>query len=345
MNIVLAVMLLLSLWGCRVRKSGVDGYMSLEQTTAINGIFVMFVFAGHFRQYITYGKYDMLFAFVNAKMGPIKVTTFLFFSGFGIMYSIMNKHGYLSRLPKRIFRVLLHFDMAILLYLIINTIIGRRYPVSDVLLSLTGWESIGNSNWYIFAILYLYLFTYLAGRICGENYHKIAAMVAIGCALYIFLTYIGGRPQHFYNTIFCYSAGVIYTVYYEQIKVALGSDRRNPIIATIIAFAAFALCYLLSLIIGNPMIKLALFELRYALFSVFAATASSFIIVGNPVLLWLGRHIFEIYILQRIPMMLLRGVFSNVYVYFVACVLATLVMTVIFRKIEDAVDARMGIAR
>lgn len=50
--------------------------------------------------------------------------------------------------------------MALALYLGLHLCFGAQPSLKTILLSMVCWESIGNSNWYIFAILCLYLLTW-----------------------------------------------------------------------------------------------------------------------------------------------------------------------------------------
>lgn len=62
-------------------------YLSKENTTAINGIFVVLVLLCHFTQYVRFGSglVDQSFLFFKSHLGQLVVTTFLFFSGYGII--------------------------------------------------------------------------------------------------------------------------------------------------------------------------------------------------------------------------------------------------------------------
>ena len=88
MNFVLLAVLLISIWGIRFRKDDNSDYLSPKQTAAVNGIFVMFVFMRHCTQYMEMERFDNIFNIVNTQLGQMIVTTFLFYSGYGIMYSL-----------------------------------------------------------------------------------------------------------------------------------------------------------------------------------------------------------------------------------------------------------------
>lgn len=51
------------------------------------------------------------------------------------------------------------------LLVVLNLILRKEMTVSHALLSLIGWENVGNSNWYIFCIICCYAFTYIAFKI------------------------------------------------------------------------------------------------------------------------------------------------------------------------------------
>ena len=57
---------------------------------------------------------------------------------------------------------MIHFDIAVALFLICDIILGKHYDLKTVLLAFTGWTSIGNSNWYIFAVIILYFIVLLS---------------------------------------------------------------------------------------------------------------------------------------------------------------------------------------
>lgn len=60
-------------------------------------------------------------------------------------------------ITRRFPKLLLFFDVAVLLFLVTNLILGKCPGLKQVLLSFTGWDSIGNSNWYMFIIFCMYI--------------------------------------------------------------------------------------------------------------------------------------------------------------------------------------------
>lgn len=63
----------------------------------------------------------------------------------------------------------------------------------------------------------------------------------------------------------------------------------------------------------------------------------AFIKVENSALLFLGKHTFEIYILQRIPMIVFQNRLGG-YAYLLTSLIVTMGIAVIFKNIEKRVD-------
>lgn len=337
MDFILLSVFVISLLGIKYRNSRIEEHMCLTQTSSINGIFVMFVFLRHFGQYISYEKYDLIFHSLDNKLGQLIVTTFLFYSGYGVMYSIMNKDNYVSTLPRRILRILLQFDMAIVLFIVANAIIGKYFSLSDYLLSFVCWTSIGNSNWYVLAILCMYLVSYIATVLFPEKHLYALLVIFLGCFIYIFLMHIGGKEQYVYDTIFCYPLGGFYALYYGRICCFISKKKCNPLLNCLSAFAICVCSHILSKQISYPLIKLFFVEIKSASFVWTIVALTTIFVFSNPLLTWLGKYVFEIYILQRIPMLIFQDAIPNKYVYFIVSFAITIFLAILFKRAEKLI--------
>lgn len=330
MNLILLTVLLLGIWGIRPRRD--DAHLSKEQTGAMNGFFVLLVFLRHTVDYITLGPWDGLFKTVNTQLDQLIVVPFLFYSGYGIMRSIRAKgQPYVAGIPwNRFFKVWYHFAVAVALYLILGLCLGKDYSPMRIALSFIGWDSIGNSNWYIFATLCMYLFTWLSFTLFRKNHTFAVALLAVLSVGYI-LILRQCKGIWWYDTALVYPAGALYGLYKEPIERFLRKKRFLPTLATVLCAAAFMLCFILqsSLIAREGM---AVF------FALTVLCTTMLFRFGNPVLTFLGKYTFEIYILQRIPMIILHDHFSNQYIYLAVAFCATLLLAVLFRKLLDCTD-------
>lgn len=302
-----------------------------EQAIAVNGVFVMLVFLRHFKQYIVCGSYDRLFWVVDGLLEQLIVTTFLFYSGYGILVSMKTKKDYMQKFPKRILKVWLQFAVAVCLFLILNLFMGKVYSIPTILLSFTAWQSVGNSNWYILAILVLYALSYIGG---SQDSLTTIIFVTVGSCVYVVVLILCGKGSWYYNTIFCYPLGMLFGKYEQKIRTLLEKTDTYLMIVVgcAVAFAASYLCTLKC----HGVIWLALVELRGIFFVLLVVLATSRIKIGNPVLHWLGKHTFEIYILQRLPMIALSGIGMNQYVYFLICAVVTGLAAFLYQKLMGA---------
>ena len=140
-------------------------YSSISQTNVIKGIFVILVLLGHGNSYLNVqGALDMPYKSFQSHLGQMVVSMFLFYSGFGMIKSIMKKRfGYIKTLPiKRFLIVVLNFDIAVILFEIMNICLKIHFDWKTILLAFTGWVGIGNSNWYMFAIFVLYILLFVS---------------------------------------------------------------------------------------------------------------------------------------------------------------------------------------
>lgn len=145
---VLAAALFVFLCGAKFVKSGEfnSDYMSKDTTGAINGIFVLLVFMCHISGYMKLGgSSDTIWLDLKSWLGQLVVVTFLFYSGYGMMCSIMKKGTpYVKGIFRRRFLSLFaHFDIAVLLFLLMNLALGIKTKTRTTLLAFTTWESIG----------------------------------------------------------------------------------------------------------------------------------------------------------------------------------------------------------
>lgn len=301
---------------------------------AVNGVFVMLVFLRHFKEYIVCSSYDRIFWTVDGLLEQLIVTTFLFYSGYGIMVSLKTKKDYLQKFPKRIIKVWLRFAVAVCLFLFLNLLLGKVYSTSTTLLSLMAWESVGNSNWYILAILVLYVLSYIGALMTSQNSLTTTIFVIAGCCVYVVLLILCGKGSWYYNTISCYPLGMLCGNYEQKIKTLMEktSTYLMIVVGCVVAFLATYLCALKC----HGVIWLVMVELRGNMFVLLVVLATSRIKIGNPMLNWLGKHTFEIYILQRLPMIALSGSGLNKYVYFIICAVVTGLDSFLYQKLMGA---------
>lgn len=215
MSVVMILAGLMFISGMKIAGEGSfhRDYCSVEKSTALKGVFVMLVFFQHFRTYITPEETDFMAVGVSEFLGQLIVVPFLFYSGFGVMESIRAKgQSYVRRIPvDRALKTLLHFDAAVLLFLALYLFRGNTVTWKNILLSLICLHGFGNSTWYIFAIVTLYLITAVSFTVFRKNKTAAATAVTVLTIAEIYWL-MGWQREHWHNTLLCYSMGIWYSL-------------------------------------------------------------------------------------------------------------------------------------
>ena len=338
MYIFFAIYGLLCLWGIRLRLSREANpeYLSLAQTQAVKGIFILLVFFSHFSSYVTLTQWkDRLWLNLIGLVGQGMVTLFLFYSGYGVMESIRKKgKAYIAAMPKnRILATLFRFDCAVILFVILALFLGETLSFSRVVLSFIGWDAVGNSNWYIFAVLALYAITWIAFRLSGSDKPLLGTgLVFLGTFFYILiLSFRGLKPMHWYDTALCYPLGMAWSLLSGSKWESLLKKWIPWILALLVSVAGWYIFHNLAYTPINQICTNLFFTLAFVL-------ATMRISLGNPVLNWCGKHLFPLYILQRLPMIALKylGLHDvSVVLYFLCCLGITAALVYPFEWCTD----------
>ncbi len=222
---VLFFLVLLLAGGYKFHKEGFHTrYLDPEYTAIIKGLFIALVFCGHFSGYVKFDNpLDRPFYKVYWYMGQFVVAMFLLYSGYGIVVSIKNKgEAYVRNLPKhRILKTLLHFDLAVSLYMLIYIAREGLPSVQKFVLAMLGWDGFGNSNWYIFTIVVMWTLVYLVFRLFEKQSmeRKLSLCTAvIGIAAGVIFM---NKPGYWCNTMIVFVLGMWLGLYRERVEIFL----------------------------------------------------------------------------------------------------------------------------
>lgn len=334
MLIYFLIYVIICLYGVKIiGNKNSSEYISVEKTQSIKGIFILMVFFSHFNSYVVFDNpFDLKYKEIFGFFGQTMVTLFMFYSGYGVMESIKKKGmPYVDQMPvRRILGTLFKFDIAVVIYAVISILFGGTITGKQFLLSLVAWDSVGNSNWYIFAILALYIFTYIAFKICAGkcgNYIPAILVLIFTCAYIVGFVKFNLKAVWWYDTVMCYVFGMFYSLFHVEIEKRVNKN----LICYIIALAA---CVAVTAYFKTHS-GLKMYLLLMLSFTGTVIVFSMRIALDNKILRWCGKHLFEIYIMQRIPMIVFKemGVLEfNMYVYFILCLTATVGISVVFEK-------------
>lgn len=291
----------------RLKRTPPSIYNSVSRdcTDSIKGIFIIIVFLCHIEPYIieylnelSFG--DRLFTLIKSIIRQLLVAMFLFYSGYGVTKSIADKgNAYLHTIPfRRIFITIVNFAVAVIFFMLLDFALGIQVTTRQALLSFIGWDSLGNSNWYIFCIVCCYAFTYLSFRIART---PLSALIALGVMCTGYIVVISQyKGLWWYDTIGCYWAGSCFALYLTRIKDTLERNYYGILLSAALLFIVFYNCpWKYNGYVSN---------ITAILFSAIILMLTMCIKINNAPLRWLGQNLFPLYIYQRIPMLLFATV-------------------------------------
>lgn len=237
------------------------------------------------------------------------VVVFLMYSGYGVWLAIKNKDGYIKTIPtKRAFKVWLHFAIAVTVFYIVGLCLGKGYSLKTLLLSYIGLSGVGNSAWFIIDIIILYLLTFAAFAVCGRKHMLLGTIV---------------------TTVLSFGA-----------LLAL----RKWLLCTLALGAAFGGFRYLIYSQANRLIFFIPASFAFGLLIIFLSMRIS---LNNAVLRWFGKRVFGVYILQRIPMIVLShfGAESKPVLFTAACIAITIVLAEIFERLMGKLDIALHLSK
>lgn len=344
MTFLLLALILLCLWGIRFGGYRAD-YLSPKSTTMIKGIFTFLILFSHSRGYFTLSDNwtDSIYAMVQDRLGQLIVAMFLFYSGYGILESFRRKEGYeKSFLSRRFLKILLHFDIAVALFILVQLLIPITYPARNYALCWIGWEDVGNSNWFIFVILCLYLIAWAAMKLHRRFGAGAVLYTTLGsAALWILLRLVFRKESFWVDTIAAFPLGMLVS----RCRTAVdGTLRRNG------GFAGALVVFLVLFAVAHKAFFVDVYGIVTCLFCCAVLILSSRIHVGNPVLEWAGRNAFTVYIIQRLPMIIATSLGWNTRPWtFLLFVFATTFLlaeglSYVYKKLDEVLFPNVRIA-
>lgn len=348
MTLLLALIFLMCLWRIKFAKPVLTGlnenYLAMDRTNSIKGIFILLVFLSHARNYVSMlpsysdDTLNNIYNIFQNHLGQGVVVMFLFYSGYGVMESIKKKGTeYIRSFPKnRIAKTLFNFDIAVILFIILDLCLGtlKNYSVPQVILSFIGWKSVGNSNWYIFAVLIMYLVTYVAFTIFKNKAYYAATLVTVLTVAYVGVL-VPFKESWWFDTVILYPLGIWYSLCKDKIEFFVKKKPVNYYLLFILCAFVFAVSHLLRS-------NIICYEISLIAFCAVVVAVTMKVDINNKILSFFGRHLFEIYILMRIPMIaLLHFNITNTYLFVLISFAVTVPFALLFKKILGFLDGKL----
>ncbi len=327
MIIFFGMILILAFIGCKpiFRKEFYSDYAGIEQTRSINGIFILMILLSHtFAKASSSGILDDLYAPIRTFGGQFVVVPFLFYSGYGIMESLLQKSAYIKQFPrKRFAKLFFQFSIITVVYIVVHLILGNYHSIGTYLLSFTGLTSIGNGGWYMFSTFSFYIFVIISFNIF--KHHKILAAVGVTVCLsaLTIVEMLLDFPSYYFSTMIFLAVGMFYAILKKPFDNIAMKNNITWFLALLISTAGF-------IFLKELVEKSILF---YPIWCGFGMLMILFITmkirIQNRILLWLGKTTFFIFTLQGIPQLLFPKLISNNIQYYILTIVSTIALALL----------------
>lgn len=306
-----------------------DGsYLSHERTNIINAIFITIIVLRHIHQQIVpfFGIDVWYNTYFNGPAGQSIVSTFFFYSGYGIMLNIIKKKDkYVKNLIKIRFSKL-YVNMAICAFISAIAYALCNYTTWEKAFSYAGKTCIGLGGlWFIVMTLALYITTWLSFRLLSTKY-PVSAIVLSALLIYIIcILLIPYKPSWWLDTEICFPCGMLLAIYREKLDKILIKTRIPIICIGIVTLCVgwiamlhcFRMCTFISSAYGFITTKCQLYWgiSPYAVWNLLYPLCTVIYVMGitwcfasiqwqhhNKFLVWLGGPaVFYIFCLHFIP--------------------------------------------
>ena len=240
------------------------------------------------------------------------VEPFFFYSGYGIMEQMKERGEKYTKgfLKRRLLPIWASFAVYVSLYLVYSICVHSDYSVKRILLAFIGWESLGNSNWFMFDTFILYLFLSISFRFCKGNHKFIVCSMSILCCVFVAVLCCF-KESWWWNTVLCFPAGMVFSLLRNQIEKVVD---KNYFLSLLILVIGFLLLHELTR-------RVRYVYCLYAIgFSLIVVILSMKVKIKGTALNLLGKHVFGIYMIQRLIYMILLNINSiNTNQYGIFC--------------------------
>ena len=348
--VLLLLMLISSKAELAERNCFFGDYLEKDSANVVKGIFVFLILLSHGKGYIAIGGvYDDPYIALQNHLHQMVVVMFFFYSGYGMMEQVKAKeYAYCLTIPKKRFpQLLLHFDLAVLLFYILKLIMGKPVTWRALVMALLSWGSIGNSNWYIFVLLVLYVIFFVAffpiKWLPVQKAMPLGAAILTGCSVVFVYVLMRIEMGHWWwDTLILFSAGVWYSLYRTHIEQLIMRDDLLFSLAVSLVFALYFYSF------SKRWTSVEWYTVWAACFTALILMFTMKVKLKSGVLRWMGEHIFGIFILQRIPFIVFSSMDffqKRIHLFFLASFVATVFLTLVFERCTEVLDKRIWKSR
>ncbi len=325
------------LFAISIRPNKSTQYLDKDSCDVIKGFFIILIVFTHVLDHFPYSGFmsNPLTLFRNG-LGQLCVSMFFFISGYGIVYSVLNKGPLYSKslLINRFLRILFYTIISLIPYFIYCACLGISHSVSDYFLSFIGLSSFGNVSWFIFAILVCYLLCAVVYFFNWSNSILPTLLISIGILLYIIFMFVFGEDAYKWDTIICFIYGMFFYIFKDKICIILNKSKLIPLLSMIVSVGVVSLLQYFHI---QTIFKLWFTNFFFCLFFV---SLTKLFTLKSYVLSYLGKSSYAIFIMHYLVILCFVDVgsinneWANYFVLFIASLFIGIPINYIYKIVD-----------
>ena len=333
MIIIVFLWLVIILVGLRYSNDVSDTAFTVDNSIALRGICSIEIMMGHLGI-----ATDSIVLYPNRKGGILFVGVFFALSGYGLMYSISNKNGYMTDfLFKRIRKLLIPAYIVFLINRFSDGFINK--DISNLIKIINIKTFFLMTNWYVWELLVLYIVFYISVKV-DKSLRKVPLIIICFSIIFVCIAYALKLDNPWYCSTFCFALGIFYFLYREQFKeiFVLGNPVIKFVYCCLIMTVSISMFFFYEGIIGLLISR----NIASVFFVIALIICLHRFSIGNKVSKWLGKYSYEIFLLHPLFIKLLRPWIENDIMYSLTVIGATVLTSYIYRicwelacKLED----------
>lgn len=221
MIFIVLLWLVLIVVGIKYNKTASETAFTLDNSAALRGICAIEIMMGHLG--IATGS---MVLYPNRKAGILFVGVFFALSGYGLMYSVINKNDYMVNF---IFKKAGKLLIPVYIVFVINNVLDNVIEKNS--LDFREFVNIKNiflmTNWYVWELLMLYIVFHICFK-TSRNAKIIFLVILCFSIIFVIAAYVFKLENPWYGSTLCFGFGMFYYLHREQFKEIF--VLRNPII-------------------------------------------------------------------------------------------------------------------
>ena len=328
--IIWLILIFIFVYSLKIKKQTKKLEFTKEESLNLKGLFCLLVIIGHIASWT---NKEPIFSF-SSNFGFFAVGGFLFISGYGLAKNSNNK---LSKFIKKLLIMIIPFILINFIFYLLFNLLGDKVSILDTLKSLINFHPIAYFSWYVVAIIIFYILFFITNKILKKPLPIVIALF-IEITIYNFLTYHFGLIYSWWLSNYAFVLGTLIAYDFKYISNLIKKYYK-------IIFSTIFVLFLLTLDVQ--------FILEKGFGTIYNALISWACITAFPSLIYLflqkfelnsktfkfiGKYSYEIYLVQGIPLLLLRSKYltiSNDFIYTILCILCSIIIGILFYYINN----------